>query len=337
MHVLDCPCTLNTAQNGNPNLYLAANWTGCMILYAGLAFIITLIATPKIAHFMKRHHITGKDIHKPLQPDIPEMGGVSYIFSLTFVYGLAFLLLQEPMIVAALSVGLLSALIGAFDDLKGLSQKKKLILTVFVGTPLLFFVEDTSINFIAFSVDFSWGYYILVLCGVAACTNATNILAGFNGEEAGLGVIAAFALGVCCIMLDNSIPLLLVFSLCGALAAFLIFNRYPAHIFPGDVGTLPIGALISAAVILGKIEVLGFLVLLPAIIEFFLKLRIWFKGKHYGPTKVIKGRLYPPSYASVANVVTRRLLLTERTLVIILWAIEGLCGLIAISAAFLMI
>lgn len=34
------------------------------------------------------------------------------------------------------------------------------------------------------------------------------------------------------------------FSMLGALLAFLFYNKYPANVFPGDVGTLIIGACI---------------------------------------------------------------------------------------------
>lgn len=307
-----------------------------MILYYALAFFLTLMITPQVAHFMKTHHITGKDIHKPLQPDIPEMGGLSYVFSLTLVFSLGFVLLHEVKILAALSVFLLSALIGAYDDLRKISQKKKLFLTLFSGVPLLFFVEETTIDLFSCSPDLSWGYYLLVLLAVSACSNATNLLAGFNGEEAGLGAIAAFSLGVSCLLLGKALPQFFLFALFSALLAFLLFNRYPAHVFPGDTGTLPIGALIAASVILGKVELLGFLALLLPIFEFFLKMRVWFKGKEYGPTRVVRGRLYPPPYASVANLLTRALPLTEKALVILLWALGGLCGLISVVTAYLL-
>lgn len=320
----------------NRNIYLCSHSVQSMILYATLAFVITFIVTPQIGQLMKKHNITGKDVHKSLQIEIPEMGGLSYVVSLTIVFLLAFLFLTEPKYLAAVSVLLLSALIGGYDDLRGLPQKTKLVLTLFTGLPLLYFVEDTSVHFIFFSVDFSWGYYILILLAVSACSNATNLLAGFNGEEAGLGAIASFFLGICCLILAKEIPQLLLFSLSASLLAFLIFNRYPAHIFPGDLGTLPIGALIAVAVIFGKIELFGFFALLPAMTEFFLKLRIWFRGKEYGPTKVIKGRLYPPPYVSVANTLTRRLPLTEKTLVILLWVLGSICGLISVSVAFFM-
>jgi UDP-N-acetylglucosamine--dolichyl-phosphate N-acetylglucosaminephosphotransferase len=307
-----------------------------MILYAGLAFVITLIITPQVAQFMKSHNITGADVHKPIALDIPEMGGVSYVLSLTIVLGMAFILLGSPDYEAVTCVLLLSAALGAYDDLKGISQVKKLALSMGLGVPLLFFVTDTTVDLVVVTVDFSWVYYILVVLGVSACSNATNILAGFNGEEAGMGAIAAFSLAVCCLILGRGPSQLVLGSLCFSLLAFLIFNKYPAHIFPGDTGTLPIGAVIAASVILGKIEFLGILALLPAITEFFLKLPMRFTGKSYGPTTVVKGQLHPPPYLSVANVLTRTFPLTEKTLVTMLWILGGTCGLISVLVALLM-
>jgi UDP-N-acetylglucosamine--dolichyl-phosphate N-acetylglucosaminephosphotransferase len=319
------------------NIYVYIHTDSGMILYVALAFVLTLMLVPGISQFMKRHSITGEDVHKSLKPEIPEMGGLSYVFSLSVVLFMAFILLHSPLYVGALSVLLLTALIGAYDDLRGLNQSHKVLYTCIAGIPLLFFVEDTTIDFFVVSLDFSWAYYFLVLMGVAACSNATNILAGFNGEEAGLGAIAAGSLGMCSIILGREEPQLLLFSLCASLLAFLIFNKFPAFIFPGDIGTLPIGGLIAASVVLGKMELLGVIALLPAIIEFFLKMGVWFKGKEYGPTQVVKGRLIPPPYLSVANFFTKRFNLTEKILVYMLWTLGGVCGLIVIFLSFVMI
>jgi UDP-N-acetylglucosamine--dolichyl-phosphate N-acetylglucosaminephosphotransferase len=307
-----------------------------MLLYAVTAGVITVMATPLVARYMKSHNICGNDVHKSLEVTIPEMGGISYIISLTIVFGLAFVLLHDIKILGVLMVMLITAAIGAYDDLKGLNQYKKVVLTAIGGIPLIFFVEDTTIDFIVATMDFSWVYYILVVLAVSACSNATNILAGFNGEEAGLGAIAAFSLGISCILLGRYIPQLFLFSLCFSLLGFLIYNKYPAYVFPGDVGTLPIGAIIAVAVIFGKIELLGFMALLPAITEFFLKFRIKFTGKEYGPTKVIHGYLHPPPYLSVANALTETFALTEKLLVFFLWTLGGICGIISVAMAFLM-
>jgi UDP-N-acetylglucosamine--dolichyl-phosphate N-acetylglucosaminephosphotransferase len=307
-----------------------------MILYAMLAGALTLICVPGVSQFMKAHSVVGKDVHKSMTPEIPEMGGLSYIISLSIVFFMAWVLLDSPFYMAALSVMVITALIGAYDDLRGMNQSRKVLLSCSAGIPLLFLIEDTSIDFLIASVDFSWTYYVLVIIGVAACSNATNILAGFNGEEAGLGAVAAGSLGLCSMVLGREVPQVLLFSLCAALLAFLIFNKYPAYIFPGDIGTLPIGSLIAASVIIGKIELLGVIALLLPVTEFFLKMSVWFKGKTYGPTKVVKGRLVPPPYLSIANFLTKRLSLTEKTLVYMLWILGGICGAVAFSLSFLM-
>lgn len=307
-----------------------------MLLYAVTAGVITVMTTPLIARYMKSHNITGKDVHKPLEIQIPEMGGISYIISLTIIFGLAFILLQNARILGILFVMVLTAAIGAYDDLKKLNQYQKVVLTALAGIPVLFFIKDTTIDFIVSTIDFYWAYYVLVILAVSACSNATNILAGFNGEEAGLGAVASFSLGVSCLILGKQIPQLFLFSLCAALLGFLIYNKYPSYVFPGDVGTLPIGGIIAVSVIFGKIELLGFVALLPAITEFFLKLRVKFTGKEFGPTRLLHGYLHPPPYLSVANVLTKTFALTERLLVFTLWTIGGICGIISIVMAFLM-
>ena len=137
-------------------IYVDIHTDSAMILYVLLAFILTLMLVPGISQFMKRHSITGKDVHKSLQPEIPEMGGLSYVSSLAVVLLMAFILLHSLLYVGALSVLMLTALIGAYDDLRGLHQFHKVVLTCGAGIPLLFFVEDTTIDFILISLDLSF-------------------------------------------------------------------------------------------------------------------------------------------------------------------------------------
>ena len=57
----------------------------------------------------------------------------------------------------------------------------------------------------------------------------------------------------------------------GALIAFLYFNKYPAKIFPGDTGTLIIGATIVSIAFIGRVKLIALIVLLPNIIDAALK------------------------------------------------------------------
>ena len=57
------------------------------------------------------------------------------------------------------------------------------------------------------------------------------------------------------------------------MAGFYIFNKVPAKVFPGDIVTYSIGALIAGMAILGNFEKIAFVVFIPYIIEVILKSR----------------------------------------------------------------
>jgi UDP-N-acetylglucosamine--dolichyl-phosphate N-acetylglucosaminephosphotransferase len=56
-------------------------------------------------------------------------------------------------------------------------------------------------------------------------------------------------------------------ALFGCALGLYYFNRYPARIFVGDIGTLGLGAALAAGVILAHIEVYGFIAIAPAFFE----------------------------------------------------------------------
>ena len=71
---------------------------------------------------------------------------------------------------------------------------------------------------------------------VSICSNLTNMLAGLNGIESGLGVISMTSLTISCIILGKYDVAIISMSMLGTLIAFLYYNKYPAKVFPGDTG-----------------------------------------------------------------------------------------------------
>jgi len=67
-----------------------------------------------------------------------------------------------------------------------------------------------------------------------------------------------------------------------SLIAFLIFNKYPAKTFPGDVLTYPIGGMIGIMAILGGLEKFALFLFIPYILEVILKLRGELKMQSFG-------------------------------------------------------
>ena len=73
----------------------------------------------------------------------------------------------------------------------------------------------------------------------------------------------------------------------GALLGFYLFNKFPAKVFPGDIMTYSIGALIAGMAILGNFEKIAIIVFIPYIIEVILKMRGRLEKHSFGiPTKM---------------------------------------------------
>lgn len=277
-----------------------------MLEYAAI-FLISLAVTFVLSHFLiprlRRSRMVGKDINKPDAPEVAEMGGIAIIAGLTAGVLLAvflntFLSFQFNLlyVLAALLTVYAVAFIGIVDDLIDIPQKVKALLPLFAAVPLMAIAAgSTAINvpFVGV-VDLGLLYlFVLVPIGVAVASNLTNMLAGFNGMESGMGIVIFLA--VCVLALSRSgSPEMLVLALpmVGALLAFLRYNKYPASVFPGDVGNLSIGALLAAIVIVGNMELAGALLLLPYVVDFFIKLKNRFpSSKWWGQYK--NGNLYP--------------------------------------------
>jgi UDP-N-acetylglucosamine--dolichyl-phosphate N-acetylglucosaminephosphotransferase len=264
------------------------------------------------------------------------MGGIAPFLGI--MCALAPMLVLEgklTVLAFALSLAIVFA-VGVLDDRRALRQRTKLALLFSAGLPIVALGEG-SLDLVFATIDFGAAYVLLVLIGMSAASNLTNILEGFNGEACGMGVIATAFLMIDAYVMGAPGLARMLAPVCFAYLALLYFNRYPARVFPGDTGTLLIGGAIGAATILEGFPLLGVIVLMPHIIEFFLKATVQFGGVSYGPTRVDdEGILHPPPYRSLANTLTRRLRLREPQLVSLLWLIEMGAGCVSILVALLL-
>lgn len=282
-----------------------------------ISFLVPYLTLPRLIRKLKAIGMTGKDINKPDKQEVAEMGGLAVVIGLcggilvfigiiTYVneiFGISLIDITDGknliLIFASLSTILVIAIIGILDDLFDLRHSVKAVIPIFASFPLIAIasVGSPAIN-IPFIGEINFGIlYALILVPVAitACSNMTNMLGGFNGMETGMGITMSLSLAIIALFIgtpESFIAFILLISLAGALLGFLKYNWFPAKVFPGDVGNLTIGAVIATAVIIGNFESYGVIVMLPFIIEFFVKLinklptKNW-QGKH------ISGKLYP--------------------------------------------
>jgi UDP-N-acetylglucosamine--dolichyl-phosphate N-acetylglucosaminephosphotransferase len=99
------------------------------------------------------------------------------------------------------------------------------------------------------------------------------MLAGYNGLEAGMGAIILGTMGLIAWRTGSGWVAMLAISAFFALLAFLVYNWYPAKVFPGDTLTYSIGALIACVAILGNMEKIAIVLFIPYFLDFLLPLR----------------------------------------------------------------
>ncbi len=252
------------------------------------SFFVTLFLIPNWIKRAKKAGILGIDLHKRKEKKIPEAGGVcivagfslgvlAYIATNTFIFKRTNNFIE---IFALMSSLLLIAFIAFTDDIAGwkigLRRRTRLILVAFSSIPLISINAGKSLIALPVigSIDLGILYpLILIPVGIVGATTTFNFLAGFNGLEAGLGVIVLSALSVVAYYTGSQWLALIALCMIASLIAFLIFNFYPAKIFPGDSLTYPVGGLIAIISILGNFERIAVFFFMPFIIETFLKVR----------------------------------------------------------------
>lgn len=289
------------------------------IIASLISFVVTLFITPYLMRFLYLAGVVGLDLQKKDRPKLPTSGGIcvafgvlagllSYVGIKTFVYGLQ---IQAINLLAVISSILMVMFVGLLDDLNvgeraiktkegediriGLPQWIKPLITLPAAIPLMVIMAGHTTMSIPFIGEVDFGIFyplILIPIGVVGASNAVNLLGGFNGMEAGMGIVYMLSLGIYALIKQNVAAVIFLTSF-ASLLGFVRYNWYPAKILPGDSLTYLLGSLVAAGVIVGNMEKVGIIVLTPFIIEFFLKARSKFKASCLGKLRE-DGRLDPP-------------------------------------------
>jgi phospho-N-acetylmuramoyl-pentapeptide-transferase len=261
------------------------------LIAALTALVISFLMGPWLIR-----RLTANQIGQTIRPDGPQshlakagtptMGGTLILFSLIFA---TLLLAELTNFYVWLVVGVTVAfgVIGFVDDYRklrrgnarGLSGRAKLIAQFAVAAlaALLLYLRPDFEPVIYFpflkdhSLTLGWLYMPFAMVLIVGASNAVNLTDGLDGLAIGPVMTTAFTYGVFAYVTGNvklaeylQIPYvpgageLAIF--CGALLCaslgFLWFNAYPAMMFMGDVGALPLGAALGLVALVTKQEVI---------------------------------------------------------------------------------
>jgi len=256
--------------------------------------------------FFKRNDIIALDLHKEGKPKVANSGGIPVALSL--IAGLMFFIAAQTFIFnvtdhmiylfASILTILLITVIGFFDDLNrnevvngkrtirsGLRQWQKPIWTLAAAVPLMVVSAGVQEMYVPFIGSINFGIFyplVLIPIGVVGAANAVNLLGGFNGSEAGMGIVYCTALGIYALMHNEIVSAAIFFATAASLLGFLAFNWPPAKMLSGDSLTYCLGAVVASGVIIGNMERAGVIALAPFFNELALKLRSRLKASCLG-------------------------------------------------------
>jgi len=307
----------------------AVGFLAAFVVALGVTFVIVPWLIPKL----KARGIVGRDLNKLSRPEVAEMGGIATVVG--FFAGVSVLLAMNgienvDLLNVSLSTILGAAFVGMIDDLFEVRQRHKAILPFLLALPLGATVDQSV--YIPFLGEFDLGPWMILAAAfaVTCAANAANMLEGFNGLGAGLGIIMSTTLIILCLEHDRLDGMYLLVPLLGTLVAFLWFNKYPSKIFPGDTMMLFMGATLAAAGLLSSLHVQTTFIFIPMIAEFFLKLRGHFKAENYCSGSANGFLEYHGRIESLTHVFMKRQELTEKNLVFLLWSLEAVMCIVVI-------
>jgi phospho-N-acetylmuramoyl-pentapeptide-transferase len=237
-----------------------------------LTFLFIVFTCPLFIKSMKRLQY-GQQIrddgpsHHSIKAGTPTMGGIIILFA-AFLFSII-LSGSSPLLYLLFLITLGCGLIGFLDDyLKilhsrslGLKARTKLAgevaITLIFILLIIFMGHYSSIVVIPFfnlAVDLGIFYPIFVFLIISGFSNSVNLTDGVDGLAAGVSVLSFVAFVI--IALEAGFPEVAIFcaALAGACLGFLVFNRYPARLFMGDVGSLALGGALAASALLTKTE-----------------------------------------------------------------------------------
>lgn len=256
-----------------------------------ISIALTAIMLPKWIKKARQTGLVWEDMNKYNHPkNVAASGGI--IVAMAFVLSVLGYIAIRTFVIndsngitvkvfALLSVVLILAIVGLVDDLLGwkrggLSWRFRIFLAFAASIPLIVInAGEQSINlpFIGFTPLGLIYPLILVPLGIAGATTTYNFLAGFNGLESGQGIIILSFLSFIAYATGSSWLSLIGLCMTGSLIVFYFYNKSPAKVFPGDILTWSVGALIACMAILGNFEKIALFIFIPYILETILKVR----------------------------------------------------------------
>ncbi len=313
-----------------------------------IAFFVVFVTIPPLIKFLEKRNMAVKDMNKKEDIMVVRPGGPSIILGIIVSEIVLYAFLQLNEIIAIIITTTAAFAIGYVDDRKVMGGWFKPVALAIAAIPIIAFgVYDTNLAFPLFGeVQIPALYLGLIILMIPITGNTINSIDVLNGVASGFMVITSFSLSICLFIVQNYEVAIVSLPLAFVSLAFYKYHKIPSKIFPGDSGALTLGAMYGSIAIVGGVEIIAAVALLPAVINSFLFLssvkRIvehrQIKGKPVDHTDDFKLKATDDKTAPVTLV---RLLLvggplSEKQVGFTIFKLAIFSGILAVITAFMM-
>ena len=237
-----------------------------------VAFFVVFVMTPPLIKFLGNRNLAVKDMNKKEDVMVVRPGGPSIILGIIAAEIILYEFLQLNEILAIIITTFTAFVIGYVDDRKVMGGWFKPVALAIAAIPIIAFgAYDSDLVFPLFgTVQIPALYLALIIFMIPITGNTINSIDVLNGVASGFMVIASFSLSICLFIIGNYEIAIVSLPLGFVSLAFYKYHKIPSKIFPGDSGALTFGAMYGAIAIVGGVEILAAIALLPAVINSFL-------------------------------------------------------------------
>jgi UDP-GlcNAc:undecaprenyl-phosphate/decaprenyl-phosphate GlcNAc-1-phosphate transferase len=245
---------------------------------SAISFFGVLFITPAAIRSLTAKRKVVPDAHKPEKPQVPRPAGPVIMISIAAAEIVLFFLTMNIAVFAILLTTAIAFLVGYIDDSRRVMPGWfKPVALLAAAIPLVVLdiygvgeVHGDSLNLIFGRAYIPLLYIPLIFIIIPITGNTINSIDVLNGVASGFLIIATIPLLASIAIFGSREVFLAALPLLFATIAFYRYHKLPSRIFPGDSGTLLLGAMYGAVAIAGSSEIIGVIALLPAVMNSFL-------------------------------------------------------------------
>ena len=237
-----------------------------------IAFFTVYFLTPFLIRALEKRNQTVKDYNRKGGAMVSRPGGPSIIAGILASELVLYLFFPMDEIIAIMATTGLAFLVGLVDDKKVMGGWFKPVALAAAALPILLLgVYDSNLAFPIFGeVRIPLLYFPIVIFMIVITGNTVNSIDVLNGVASGFMTIASFSLTISLLILQNYEIAIASLPLGFVSLAFYKYHKFPSKIFPGDSGALALGAMYGTIAIVGDVEIIAAIAILPAIFNSFL-------------------------------------------------------------------